>query len=192
MNSLEQFDSEILPLGLYASDELVEGKNLKPRYQEWKGALVPFLKSQGYPASGFYPLNSYASKATCEIPEIGQVSIVLVKFSNIKVRKYGSGYYVDKREDRAQRWERVDLSRHISQLWKQHNDFSEYFKIRAQILLFAGFDKSQRPLESELRELHTSLKWENKGVSYSTRTWQDKAKRGFGVRLAVWSRPIGA
>jgi hypothetical protein len=48
LDSLEQFDARILPLGLYASDELVASKNIKPRYQEWQGALTPCLTAQGY------------------------------------------------------------------------------------------------------------------------------------------------
>lgn len=158
MDCLEQFDTEILPLGLYASDDLIEGRVTKPRYQEWKGAIFPFLVTRGCKTSGFHP-RGISSSAVCDVPAIGSVNITLVKISNIKVRKYGSGYQVDKQEDRSGRWESADLSGQISQMWKQPYDWSGISKTKAQIVLFVGFDKTQRPFERELDELSASIKW---------------------------------
>jgi hypothetical protein len=192
LDSLEQFDKDILPLGLYASDELVENQPPRPRYQEWDKAMLPYLKlqipqaSSGYYTLGFSRVNLSTSQTTWHIPHIGNTEIVLIKFSNIKVRKYGSRYHVDNHENRVQRWKEIDLSGYISRLWKQ----PDWPQKAARILLFIGFDKSARPLEQELRQLHETLNWEKKAVVYSTRTWQDRAERGFGVRLSAWSRRI--
>jgi hypothetical protein len=192
LDSLEQFDSDTLPLGLYASDELVENQPPRPRYQEWDKALLPCLKLQipqaslGYYTLRFSRVNLSTSQTTCHIPHIGNTEIVLIKFSNIKVRKYGSRYRVDNHKNRMQRWKEIDLSGRISGLWKQ----PDLPQKAARILLFIGFDKSARPLERELGRLHETLNWEKKAVVYSTRTWRDKAERGFSVRLSAWSRRI--
>ncbi len=189
-NALEQFDRTVLPLGLYASDDLVEGKKIGSTFQEWKGAIAPYLAAQGYPAEGMYQYHptrrsKYFYSSSFLVPDLGLIGLKVVKFSNIKVRKYGSGYQVDKHENREYRWQEVDLGGHISNLWKQQVTFA------AQILLFIGFDKGQRPLDHELFELHEGLNWENKGVADQSRTWSDKAQRGFGVRLTAWSKMNG-
>ncbi len=105
LDALEQFDKAVLPLGLYASDDLVDGKKQKPRYQEWQGAIHPYLSSQGCSTSGFYTPSRHVAVSSFELSEVGTIGLSIVKFSNIKVRKYGSGYHVDKHEERARRWE---------------------------------------------------------------------------------------
>ena len=87
LDSLETFDNEILPLGLYASDDLIKGKRLKPRYQEWHGTIFPYLKSQGFITGGFYPVKTCISKGYSHLLEGGFVEVILVKFSNVKVLK---------------------------------------------------------------------------------------------------------
>jgi hypothetical protein len=186
---LEQFDTDILPLGLYASDDLVEGKKQKPRHQELHKAIFPYFLSQGF-SEEFYFRDNYASCSSFKTPDGGVIGLTVVKFSSIKVQKYGSGYHVDKHEDRKHRWEQADLSGHISALWKQPDMFDS--ELEARLLLFIGFDKSQRPFERELVELEQTLKWNEKNVCYLTRTWLDKAERGFSVRLSFWSQPVDA
>lgn len=159
---LEQFDETVLPLGLYASDDLVEStKKLKPRRQEWYAGLVPYLKMQGYSAGQLTAKNHYAYSAWIHVPELGSVNCTVVRFSKIKVRKYGSSYKVDIHEQRAERWKDVDVSGHISRLWKLPKlDTNPYIKL----LLLIGFDKAQNPLGRELLELQRSLQWEAKEV----------------------------
>jgi hypothetical protein len=192
-DALAEFDDKIQPLGLYASDELVKGQQNRPQYQEWQGAIVPFLESHECLFSCYLTQQRkyHSYNASLHVPGLGGTYLRVVKFSNIKVRKYGSGFHVDNRENRRERWEKIDLSGHISSLWKQPN--FNWFATDAEpnqsrLLLFIGFDKTQRPLERELSELQQLLHWDRKEVLYLTRTWPDKAGRGFGVRLAAWAR----
>lgn len=185
MDALENFDRDILPLGLYASDDLVQGKYSKPRYQEWNGTIFPYLASQGCQVGEFYhyPEDSCTSRGHCCLPQGERVRIILVKFSNVKVLKFGSGYHVDQHAKREQRWMKVDLKDKIRRLWNKSGSHGP----DAGILLFVGFDKTQRPFEHKLNQLQEELKWQEKNVSYFTRGWQDRANRGFGVRLCAWA-----
>lgn len=190
MDALQAWDEATLPLGLYsASEEWVAGEKLRPRYNEWEGAIVPYLTQQNCAAIYYRQGNRLGYRAAFDAPEIGKTNLVVARFSNIKVRKYGSSYRVDKHEKRTERWEELDLSGQISSLWKQP-DYSGQ-PLQAKILLLIGFDKTQRPLEREMTELNDALRWEQKNVVFATRTWPDKANRGFGVRLSVWARFVG-
>lgn len=188
LDELEKFDGNTQPLGLYASDQPADGKSATGRHKEWMGAILPYLTTHGCRTHGFRVRNRDVSYTICELPSIGETEIVLVNFSNIKVRKYGSGYYVDKQEDRAERWDIIDLAGRIREVWKKPDCRYGFVRTHHQILLFIGFDKSQRPFERELDQMHMELKWDMKRVAHSTRFWADKANRGFGVRLAGWSR----
>ncbi len=192
VDCLEQFDTAILPLGLYASDELAGANPVRSTYQEWQGAIFPFLESQGCGASRFSPIDNFSSTAICHSPSIGTVTLALVKVSNIKVRRYGSGHYVDRQENRLGRWEKADLSGQLGQLWKPFGSRTYSWEIDARIVMFISYDKAQRPFEGELEELRESTKWENKAVAYQTQTWGDKAGRGFNIRLCAWSRLAGS
>jgi hypothetical protein len=165
LEALQKFDEDTLPLGLYASDELVEQSPKRPYFQEWKGAIEPFLSAHKLrPELLRYwsprKQSKHGYRAAFVLPDAGNVALQVVKFSNIKVRKYGSAYHVDKHENRAARWSDIDLSGHISSLWKQPDWFS--YRAHAQMLLFIGFDKAQRPLEAELSALHRDLNWEKR------------------------------
>jgi len=192
VDCLEQFDTDILPLGLYASDELVEANPVRSTYQEWKRAIFPFLESKGGSPRAIVPLNNSLSRASCTFAALGKVEIVLVKISNIKVRKYGSGYQVDKQEDRTGRWERADLEGQISKMWNPRDNRPGVSRVGAHIVLFIGYDKTQRPFERELEQLCESGKWQNRAVIYQSQIWQDKAGRGFNIRVCAWSRPADA
>ena len=150
VDCLEKFDTAILPLGLYASDELAGANPVKSTYQEWRGAIFPFLESKGGSPRTVVSFNNSLSRASCQFAELGKVEIALVKISNIKVRKYGSGYQVDKQEDRSGRWARANLEGQISQMWTPTNRWSGIPKCNANIVLFVGYDKTQRPFEREL------------------------------------------
>ena len=189
VDCLEQFDTDILPLGLYASDELSKARPIKASYQEWEGAILPFLANHNCISWGFSPSDNFLSQTTCFVPEIGKVGIALVKISSIKVRRYGSGYQVDKQEDRAGRWEKAGLGGQLSQMWTQSDIRMGHSKADARIVLFIGFDKTPRPFERELEQLRESNKWESHAVSYQSQIWEDKAGRGFNIRLCAWSRP---
>src|SRR5688572_20041448 len=95
LDALQNFDTEVLPLGLYASDDLVADRPPGPKFQEWHRALYPLLRSYGVRGPKFDEADANVSMCRCSVPEVGLVEIVLVKFSNIKVRKHGSGYHVD-------------------------------------------------------------------------------------------------
>ena len=123
------------------------------------------------------------------MPRLGKVELALVKISNIKVRKYGSGYQVDKQENRAGRWENADLEGQISKMWTHQQRWSHVPKSGAHIVLFIGYDKTQRPFEHELEQLRESGKWENRAVTFQSQIWEDKAGRNFNIRLCAWSRP---
>jgi hypothetical protein len=198
MNVLEQFDEKILPLGLYSCDDLAEQpvsnrriqRNYLRRnyarqsYQEWVMAIEPYLSGEGYTASQPHCLKDYVYASRFDIPEIGRVNLTIARLAKIKVRKYGSSYRVDIHEQRAQRWAEMQLDSDISKVWhraKQANIPG------MEILLLIGFDKAKNPLGQELLELQDSLHWEEKGVTYLSRAWDDKANRGFRVRLATWA-----
>ena len=189
MDCLEQFDAAILPLGLYASDELAGTNPVRSTYQEWKGAIFPFLESKGGSPRAIVPFNNSLSRASCNFAELGKLEIALVKISNIKVRKYGSGYQVDKQEDRSGRWKHADLEGQISRMWTANSQGRGIPKTVSHIVLFIGYDKTQRPFERELEQLRESGKWENRNVTYQSQIWEDKAGRGFNIRVCAWSRP---
>ncbi|MBW4464097.1 MAG: hypothetical protein KME07_01485 [Pegethrix bostrychoides GSE-TBD4-15B] len=208
---LEQFDEAILPFGLYASDDLAaENKPLrqkplrqKPPRQEWytksrrrepsrqelHKALVPYLEMQGCSIGASYhnPKSHSAYSIRFDVPKLGSVNCTVVRLSKIKVRKYGSAYKVDIHEKRAERWNDADIKQYINRLWKPSElETNQYI----ELLLLIGFDKAEVPLQQELLELQQSLKWEVKDVVYLTRAWNDKAERGFGIRLAAWARLV--
>jgi hypothetical protein len=187
LSSLEIFDEATAPLGLYASDELVASAKPKARYLEWSSAIQAYLRGIGAACPHNSSLSRNCLQSYATVPELGKVGFTLVKFSKIKVRKYGSAYHVDKHEDREGRWNETDLSGIVSSLWKHNTDWSNYNE-HAHIVVFIGFDKAQRPLERELTELQATLRWHEKNVEYTTRAFEDKAGRGFGIRLAAWAR----
>ncbi|MBE9011822.1 hypothetical protein IQ250_16585 [Pseudanabaenaceae cyanobacterium LEGE 13415] len=197
---LEQFDETVLPLGLYACDDRVDAtsRSKLQRQQEWRRGLAPYLEMQGYSVSkpriemksdalGKLRGKHSTYRTEFHIPDFGLVNCTLIRFSKIKVRKYGSAYRVDIYEERAERWKEVDVSGHISELWKQPSLRTSHY---IELVLLIGFDKAKNPLGQELLELQRDLKWEAKGVVYLTRIWQDKAERGFWVRLGVWARIV--
>ncbi|HEX8552023.1 MAG TPA: hypothetical protein VF681_10775 [Abditibacteriaceae bacterium] len=187
LSSLEAFDEATAPLGLYASDELIASAQPKARYLEWSRAIQPYLRALGAACPNNSSLSRNRLSAHADVPIMGTVGFSLVKFSQIKVRKYGSAYHVDKHEDRKERWKETDLSGTISSLWKDPTHWSN-FQEHAHVVVFIGFDKATRPLERELSELQATLRWQEKNVDYATRTFEDKVGRGFGIRLATWAR----
>jgi hypothetical protein len=195
LSVLEEFDEAVLPFGLYASDDLAgtdatkANTKSKPSRQEWHKALAPYLQTEGYRAGRLMSINPYTYRIWFHLPELGSVHLTVVRFSKIKVRKYGSSYRVDIHEARAERWKEVDVSRRISRLWKLPDDEASQ---DIEVVLLIGFDKAKEPLSRELLELQRSLKWETKDVVYLTRAWEDKAKRGFAVRLAAWARLVSS
>ncbi len=186
LDALEKFDQEILPLGLYGSDDLASGKKSGPRFMEWQRALQPFFRAHGGSLSTghrLYNLQRGSIQGSARWPESDDLQVELVKISLIKVRQYGSRHHVDRQENRADRWKDADLSGAISGLWKDPNPWETSAK---RILIFIGFDKTQRPFERELEDLRAQLHWDAKDVVFETRFWDDRAGRGFGVHLAIW------
>ena len=186
LEAFERFDEATLPFGLYAINEAETGKRLRP--QEWERIITPFLQVRGCRVSAVDENHYSLTRARFKTPNGRNVAVSLRRFSNIKVRKYGSRYHVDKHENRSARWQNIDLGSHVSGLWKKRSWSQERLNIEARILLFIGFDKAQRPFESEMTQLQQQENWEEKSVVYRTRNWNDKAERGFKVRLSLWAR----
>ena len=191
LDALERWDASILPLGLYASDELPGGASAE--YPEWPRAIEPFLSEHLFVVDEEVWWNRrrcnyhrYFLQDPTSSGGLAEVRVEIVRCSTVKVRRYGSAYQVDIHADREHHWQRADLSGHISSLWKQP-DFPRG-EARLRTLVFVGFDKSPDPFGRELRALEQKLKWGDKEASFATRAWQDKAGRGFGVRLAAWAR----
>jgi hypothetical protein len=192
---LEEFDAAILPFGLYASNELPEtNQKKKSPLPEWDKAIVPYLEQQN---CSVYKLKKHpksnqhhkAYQTWLYIPDLGKVNFIMLRFSKIKVRKYGSKYRVDNHESRSERWQNTEIGQYIYDLWKSSQfETGQY----GEVLLLIGFDKAQNPLEKELIELRRSLQWEKKGVNYLTHAWEDKARRGFGIRLALWTNTMNS
>ncbi|HEX8833369.1 MAG TPA: hypothetical protein VF719_04175 [Abditibacteriaceae bacterium] len=189
LDALQQYDESILPLGLYSSNDLVLAGKAKPPLAEWHDGIVPHLRSLAFKGRSIKMNRSYSY--SLENKEAGTVHLSIVKYSKIKVRQYGSGYHVDMHENRDERWEALDISGHLSALWKQPDVYTTIYKAQARMFLLIGFDKAQRPLERELNSLQTILRPEDKNVVFRTRHWPDRAGRGFGIRLAVWAREVG-
>jgi hypothetical protein len=189
LDEIEHFDNAILPLGLYGSDDLSENTKPGPKFMEWSRVIQPFIRSRKGKIGGIFRNYDLPKLNCCDgsvsLPEVGDFHLSLVKISLIKVRKYGSSFRVDKHENRAERWQQTDLSGSISTLWKAPGADAPSGN---RLLIFIGFDKTQRPFERELNDLHSQLNWDAKNVEFETRFWDDRANRGFGVRLAVWSR----
>ena len=183
--ALEEFDRAHPPYGLYASDELVTANPRKHYFQEWHRGLAPYLESLGAQISFVRP-HLHQQTANLDLPGLGSARLRLLTLSKIKVRKYGSRYRVDKHESFAERWRESDIGKSISVFWKQPAPYDGHAVLG--IVLFLGYDKTQRPFETELSHLEESLKWAQRGVFYRTRTWEDLHGRGFGIRTAAWAR----
>ena len=72
VDCLKQFDTDILPLGLYASDELAGANPVRSTYQEWKGAIFPFLESKGGSPRAIISFNNSLSRADCSFATFGK------------------------------------------------------------------------------------------------------------------------
>lgn len=183
LDVLELFDTSIPPLGLYASDDLAPVIKNGTHYFEWSRALAPYLKEKGYAYTTFQSFLS-SQTAWIEVPEIGRVHLQLAKTSKIKVRKYGSRYYIDKHVDFTERWQRLRVSKMIGAL--------QHLSVDVGIALFIGFDSTVDPFGKEISQLQEELHWEKHEVTFLTRKWADRYERGFNVRLALWARSVGA
>jgi hypothetical protein len=86
LDALEEFDNEVLPLGIYSVNEPQPRKRLQS--QEWERAIVPFLEEHGYRVER----SVQASWARLQNQEGESAALSTLRFSNIKVRKYGSGF----------------------------------------------------------------------------------------------------
>jgi hypothetical protein len=189
LDALDQFDSDILPLGLYSGDDLVEHNPRYSTYQEWERAIVPYFTTvAGCECENLYPISRNVTSCDVLIPEFGQANLILVRASHIKVRKYGSGYQVDKRDDRSYRWKELDFGTFLYNLPHRKPLFEAAW--RAKLLLFMGFDNSPTPFRRELEELCLKPGWPSENVNHYTRTWKDKAKRGFSIHLSLWSHTM--
>ncbi len=185
LTALEDIDRAHPPYGLYASDELVTTNPRRHYFQEWHRGLAPYLESTGAKISLVTPALRHQT-ASFSFPGIGRSRLRLLTLSKIKVRKYGSRYRVDKHESFDERWRESDLARIISKLWKQPEPYDVGTPLG--IVIFLGYDKAQRPFETELTQLEKSLRWTQRGVLYLTRSWPDLYGRGFGIRTSVWGR----
>jgi hypothetical protein len=182
MAALRQFDGAIPPFGLYASDEVdfPDSHRFSP-YREWDQAIKPFLVSMGALVAN----NSFMPPvAQFGVHDLGTARLEIFRLSKIKVRQYGSRYYVDKHVSFGERWAGLALADKIRRLWK-HSDY-DFLKMR--VILLMAFDKSASPLQQELFELEDDLQWDKHGVTYAETHWPDIYDRGFSVGLSAWGR----
>ena len=183
LNALEAFDRSIPPYGLYASDELVSANPERHYHQAWHRGLKPYLKARGaeVPDSRMRSPTAYF-----KMPDIGLARVMQLTISKIKVRQYGSRYYLDKHKAYDERWAESKIAKAISTLWKLPGANDTLTQLG--LVLLIGYDKAARPFERELNRQHASLKWEKRDVQYHTKIWEDIYARGFRIRTSIWAK----
>jgi hypothetical protein len=194
INALAELDAKIPGLGLYSCFEYQTpaGKTHPYWKIEWEMALRPRLEALGcrlieHPVFGKpkYCTTSPSSmpvrflNATAKVCELR-----LVRTSMIKVRRYGSGYHLDRTVDFAERWAQLKMEKHVRALW-----WPDRHQMSADIrmILFLGFDKANRPFHKEMAALEKTSHWTERGISHKSKSWPDTYRRDFNVLVASWA-----
>ncbi len=200
LDVIEAFDAATAPFGLYAARDIL----LKPRPKEFLGDFLT-LKERQPELRDLEPFITQVGNVTDWAKQdkakfrfsasgLGLVDLTLVRTSKIKVRKFGSGYCIDKQENFASGWEQLDLGDGIARLWGRSGYWGRLSPYRpdspseVKMLLFLGFDRAARPFERELMELKSHQNREARGVTFVSREWEDHYERKFFVRAALWAR----
>jgi len=194
INALAELDAKITGLGLYSCFEYQTpaGKTHPYWKIEWEMALWPRIKELGcslqqQPVFGktkfrvFQPLYTSLRFRT----EEGKVcDLRMIRTSIVKVRRYGSGYHVDRTVDFADRWAQLKMEKHIRELW-----WPDRYQMSADVrmILFLGFDKANRPFHAEMTKLEKTSRWAERGVTFKSKSWPDAYGRDFNILAACWS-----
>jgi hypothetical protein len=194
ISALAELDSHIRDLGLYSCFEYqVPPWKTHPYWKiEWEMALWPRLKTLGcslqqQPVFGktkfrtFQPLYTSLRFTTAE----GKVcDMRMVRTSTVKVRRYGSGYHVDRTVDFEGRWAQLKMEKHIRELW-----WPDRYQMSADIrmILFLGFDKANRPFRAELTALEKATRWTERNIDFKSKSWPDTYSRDFNILTACWT-----
>jgi len=200
-DALQEFDRTSAPYGLYAAGDLAgeepqrgrkgftqtQAENWKMRrdYPEWNGALQPLFEAMNFvPCESQNPWSN-SPLPDFQLPEGGNLRLVLKRVSKIKVRQYGSKYHLDNQENFGERWEKLRMDKAIADLWSASSGDTD-----VRLLLFIGFDKAQRPFERELNELKPHQTRASHSIEFFERTWDDSIGRGFKVKAALWAHRL--
>jgi len=196
ITALAELDARIAPLGLYSSIgyQVPEGKTHPYWKIEWEQALRPALQKFGcsqFSHLGFervYPWDksvrtsfNYVSFYT---PDSKRCIVKLMRSAKIKVRRFGSGYKLDRLVGHEERWAKLKMEKRLNELWKPDR-FEPNADIR--MLLFLGFDKAQRPYHRELFTLKKAVNWEAHGADFISESWADKNRRDFNIVAVCWT-----
>jgi len=194
INALAELDAKIPGLGLYSSFEYQTpaGKTHPYWKMEWDLALRPRLAALGctlmeQPVFGktkyqtvqrpFVPLRFMTPTAKlCDLH--------MIRTSMVKVRRYGSGYHMDRSVNFGERWTLLKMEKHIRQIWWPDR-YQSSADIR--IVLFLGFDKANRPFHTQMTELERTSRWSEHNVNFKSKGWPDTYGRDFNVLVACWS-----
>jgi len=192
--ALADLDVIIPGLGLYASFEyLAPAGKTHPYWKvEWEMALRPRLEKLGCkmdqtPAFGktaWNPKNALYTTIRFRSPDGKVCDLRMIRTSTVKVRRYGSGYHVDRTVDFADRWAQLKMDKHIRQLW-----WPDRCQMSADIrlVLFLGFDKANRPFHKEMTALEKTSHWTERGITHKSKSWPDTYGRDFNILAACWT-----
>jgi len=194
INALADLDVIIPGLGLYASFEyLVPAGKTHPFWKvEWEMALRPRLEKLGctidqtpvFGKTAWNPTNALYTSLRFRTREGKVCDLRLIRTSTVKVRRYGSGYQVDRHVDFTERWAQLKMDRHIRALWWPDR---QQMSADIRMVLFLGFDKANRPFHKEMTALEKTSRWEEHGVNFKSKSWPDTYGRDFNILTACWS-----
>jgi hypothetical protein len=194
ISALAELDSRIPGLGLYSSFEYETpaGKTHPFWKIEWEMALRPRLEALGctmdrkpiFGKTKFQPVNPLYTSIHFLMPTAKVCDLRLVRTSTVKVRRYGSGYHVDRTVDFEGRWAQLKMEKQIRELW-----WPERCRAIADIrmILFLGFDRANRPFHTELTALEKSIRWTEHSIAFQSKSWPDAYGRAFNILAACWS-----
>lgn len=195
--ALAEGDARLPGLGLYACHEhRTPAGQTHPYWKtEWETALRPRLAALGcvlrqkpvFGRMNHRPANPVCPEIRFRTPEKNICNLRLVRISKVKVRRYGSGYHVDRTIDFASRWAQLRMERQLHELGRPDG---HPLGADGRLLLFLGFDKAQRPFHAELAALEKSGRRIEPPINFESKNWPDVHGRGFNILAACWFSPI--
>jgi hypothetical protein len=198
INALAELDAKITGLGLYAANEYqaAEGKFHPYWKTEWSLALRPRLESLGHRlitnvafekrrkyVGLFQPIYTSVRFMT---PGGKTCDLRLIRTSMVKVRRYGSGYHMDRRVDFDHRWAHLKMDRQIRQIWWPERCSCQSMA-DLRMVLFLGFDKANRPFHAQMTELEKTGHAAEHNVTFKSKSWPDAYGRDFNILAACWA-----
>jgi hypothetical protein len=195
ISALAELDSRIPNLGLYSCFEYQTPPwKTHPFWKiEWEMAMRPRLEALGCtmgqkPIFGKTKYRTHTHLACTPIrfltPTAQVCDLRLIRISTVKVRRYGSGYHVDRTVDFEGRWAQLKMEKHIRELW-----WPDRYQMSADIrlILFLGFDKANRPFHTEITTLEKATRWTERGISFQSKSWPDTYDRDFNILAGCWA-----